>query len=307
MIGRTFARSACLAVVTSLGLAGCVTNEVTPLPTPGTAAAVDRQGLDAMPVAMVGDSVKYSRGSRLKVTEIAGDLVHWQRGRSTAIVKPRNPFLPNVRFENSKVIIAAELDAPADALFPLAVGNQVEFVEKRHVTYKRDGRQRSYDRQWNCEVIGQEQIEVKSGRFDSFVVRCENPASDALWRTARAYEWHYAPALGQIVKERYERFRKSTRQKELVRFATTAPIARGSVYQAALQDAFETQPSATPLDWGGADGGQSGTIEIRRTFRLADGTFCRDADIQVATAGKPIGQNLRACRNEAGKWVPRLP
>ena len=300
-------RSYFAVVLAGLSLSACVTGDSAEFVEPAVGTARNVESLLALPAPSRGDKLRYSRGSSLKVVGVHGDVIDWRRGRSTRITAPRNPFLGYTRFENSKVVINVAMDAPVDMLFPLAVGKNASYTSKHHVTYKADSRERSFRRQWNCAVETKERVNVKAGTFDAFKVRCESPAEDALFRISRAYDWHYAPAIGQIVKERYERFRHAPRTKELISVTSSQPLARGQVFEAAWQSAFETQASAVPVSWSDPQNGQSGEIEIRRTFKLKNGTYCRDAEIRLATLASPIGQNLQACREQNGLWVPRLP
>lgn len=293
------------ALCASFVLAGCAPSA--PPATPGLVGASAPANLAALPDLKPGDQLRYDRGNRLRAVEVSDELVTWQRGKSTKIVAPRNPFLPYVEFENARVRVTSTIDAPADALFPLKVGNQVSFTEQRTSIRKRDNRRRDGTREWNCEVLGRETVRVDAGAFDSFKVRCENPANDAFFRTARAYDWHYAPAINAIVKERYERFPKRVRHRQLVSMSSQEPLARGEIFDAALQQTLESNRSGEIARWTDPATGQHGAIEVVRTLRNDDGIYCRDAEITLANFSEPKTQNLRACRDEVGFWRTRLP
>lgn len=292
------------ALFGGLALAGCTT---APPASPSLTTSSTAAHLASLPALKPGDQLRYDRGSRLKAVEVGDEIVTWRRGKSTTIVKPRNPFLPYIEFENRRVRVTSTIDAAADTLFPLQIGNQASFTETRTSIRKRDNRRRDSTRMWNCEVMSREPIEVKAGRFDTFKVRCENPADDAFFRTARAYEWHYAPGINAVVKERYERFRRAPRHRELVSISSPELLARGETFEATLQQTLETNRSGDIATWSDPNTGQQGIIEVTRTFRADAGHYCRDAEITLANFVVPKTQSLRACRNEVGIWKSRLP
>ncbi|MCB1970953.1 MAG: hypothetical protein KDG54_11150 [Geminicoccaceae bacterium] len=287
-----------------LATAGCSGD--TPRMAATVSGAMDTAVLATLPQPASGDRLVFTTGQPAEVVSSDARSVHWKVGSTTTMTRPRNPFLPYTEFENTKVRIVSQVDAPPDALFPLEVGKTASFTETRQITYKSGAPARTQQRRWNCSVDDEETVKVRAGRFDTFRVRCENPSNRAFFRTLVAHEWNFAPSINQVVRERYERYRNTPRERELVRMATTRPVARGPVFERTVQSVFETRASGTPVAWSDPVSGQNGEIEIRRTFRLADGTYCRDADIALHTAGKPIDQAFRACRDEKGLWVPRL-
>lgn len=291
-------------VALALLLASCAG---APKPSSVSVPEIGPRALAALPKAQTGDRWKYDRGSSTRVIAYEDAALTLKRGRSTEIIKPVNPFLPAMRYESRKFQIVSEITAPGGFLFPLQPGKEDSFTEKRWSLNKQTGRERFRERQWNCRVEEMETVLVPAGRFDTYPVICDIPASDAFFRIARSYRWNYAPAIGQIVQERYERFRKAPRTKKLVSISSAAPLARGKAFENALQQTFETKRSGEAAAWNDSQSGQSGMITVERTFKDEAGTYCREALVQLATAETPIGQNLVACRGEDGRWIPKLP
>lgn len=291
--------------VVGLILVGCGTAGDGAAPQAGFIVPVSVAATAGLPEPRVGDAWRHERGATSRVTAVEGELVTIRRGKSTTIVRPRNPFLPAVVTDGRRFHVTASIDAPPDALFPLAAGNTASFREIRRSRNKVTGRERVTTRQWHCAVGEPASVTVPLGTFETLPVRCESPANDAFMRIARTYEWHFAPAIGQVVRERLERFGKAPRERRLVRLSTTAPLARGAVFETALQSAFETRRSGEPASWHDAAAAQAGTITIARTIQRDDGTYCRDAEIALGTKDPPFVQTIRACRSADGKWLPQ--
>ncbi len=149
-------------------------------------------------------------------------------------------------------------------------------------------------------------VTVPLGSFEAWPVRCDNPADDAFFRTERSYTWDYAPALGQVIRETYERFGKPPRVKQLASLTTRAPLARGPMFAQTMQSSFEKAPSGEPVSWHDEITDQHGLIVIQRTTRRDDGTYCRDAELTIETQSAPVVQALRACRRADGYWQPEI-
>jgi hypothetical protein len=255
-----------------------------------------------LPDPKPGDRWRYDVGPTLRVTAVEGQLVTIRRGKSTTIVRPRNPFLPPVASDSRSSEIRSVVDAPPDALFPLAAGNSVEFQEKRRVRRKFGGRVRVSTREWRCVVGELTTVSVPLGSFEAWPVQCDNPAADALFRIDRSYIWYYAPALGQVIRERYERFGKAPQVKQLETLTTRAPLARGPKFAEAMQASFENLLSGERASWRDEVTNQQGVIVIQRTLRRNDGTYCRDAELTIETRSAPVVQEMTACRGADGYW-----
>ncbi len=301
------ARRLALALpILGLLIAGCTSGADDTVRQGGFISTSSVSPMARLPEPMPGDRLRYDQGASLRVMAVDDTTVTLRRGKSTTIVRPRNPFLPPLASDSRRFTISATLDAPADALFPLAAGNTVTFEERRRVRNKHGGRERVSTRQWRCAVGELTTITVSLGTFEAWPVRCDNPARSAFMRNERSYVWHYAPSLGQVVQERYERFGSAPRVRQLQQLTTRAPLARGPVFTQAMQSSFETARSGEPVTWHDELSAQAGRIVIKRTTRRADGTFCREAEVAVMTGSAPLGQELRACRRAEGYWQAEL-
>jgi hypothetical protein len=287
-------------------VSGCTTGSDGPVRQSGLISTSSVSPVARLPEPMPGDRLRYDQGASLRVTAVDDTTVTLRRGKSTTIVRPRNPFLPPLASDSRRFEISSTLDAPPDALFPLAAGNTVSFEERRRVRSKYGGRERLSTRQWRCAVGEPTTVTVPLGTFEAWPVRCDNPARNAFLRNERSYVWHYAPSLGQVVQERYERFGQAPRVKQLQKLTTRAPLGRGPAFAEAMQSSFETARSGEPVAWHDESTTQQGRIVIRRTTRRADGTYCREAEVTIVTGSTPLVQELRACRQPDGHWQPEV-
>lgn len=80
------------------------------------------------------------------------------------------------------------------------------------------------------------------------------------------------------------------------------------VAAAAVQDALEQSLSNQGRHWRSGSSGASGVVVPLRTFRVADGRYCRDfIEIVVASGRPPASRKSTACRTPDGLWEPVLP
>lgn len=78
-------------------------------------------------------------------------------------------------------------------------------------------------------------------------------------------------------------------------------------FELALQKALETEVSGTTVAWEGAGTGTRGTITPVRTFKSADGQWCREYAVAPLADGAAGREHAVACRAPEGRWTVRLP
>lgn len=77
---------------------------------------------------------------------------------------------------------------------------------------------------------------------------------------------------------------------------------------AAVQHALEEALSYDSRRWRSGSSGASGVVTPLRTFRVADGRYCRDfLEIVFAGGRPPATRTSTACRGPEGYWEPVLP
>lgn len=73
--------------------------------------------------------------------------------------------------------------------------------------------------------------------------------------------------------------------------------------QQAYTSALENNRSGVASTWHNPDSMASGRITPRSTYRMKDGTYCREFTQQVKIGSKMEEAVGRACRNEDGSWT----
>lgn len=78
--------------------------------------------------------------------------------------------------------------------------------------------------------------------------------------------------------------------------------------RATVQDALETALSRRTRTWINETSGHSGSVRPLRTFRIADGRYCRQyREYVTSDDGRAVAVRI-ACRDRDGVWrVPRAP
>jgi len=73
---------------------------------------------------------------------------------------------------------------------------------------------------------------------------------------------------------------------------------------AALDQALETHASGTEASWRNRTSGNSGRVTPLRSFKLGDGTYCRDYRETVTVGGDSEAWTDTACRERTAFWRP---
>lgn len=74
--------------------------------------------------------------------------------------------------------------------------------------------------------------------------------------------------------------------------------------EAAVQEALENNPSRHPASWRSEVTGRAGTVTPVRTFRAAEGFFCREFEETVVSPNETRSAVRLACRARDGRWRP---
>ncbi|WP_314927693.1 RT0821/Lpp0805 family surface protein [Aeromonas piscicola] len=72
----------------------------------------------------------------------------------------------------------------------------------------------------------------------------------------------------------------------------------------ALADALQTRPKGQSLTWFNAANRHSGSVTPLRTFRHANGHWCRDYREQLYIGQASQQWQDTACRSKEGRWLP---
>ena len=98
-------------------------------------------------------------------------------------------------------------------------------------------------------------------------------------------------------------FASEVRLEQMLQQAENARLIDELAMRRALVEALETSISGTPVAWHSVDTGRSGEVVPVRTFRSANGVFCREyEETMVRDAGVERVFGI-ACRQDTGVWI----
>jgi len=72
--------------------------------------------------------------------------------------------------------------------------------------------------------------------------------------------------------------------------------------QKTQHQALEKSPMGTTSEWNNPDSGNSGTVTPRKTFKTAQGTYCREFQQTITVGGRSEEAYGTACRQPDGTW-----
>jgi len=263
-----------------------------------------------LPTYEVGTSYVYSDGRWETVSEVDGDTVTWVNYRgypsvgSADFIYKRSQWRTKTRKGERRFSPRGIFWVEESTLWPLKVGNRVDFRENG-AWRKKDGPLKRYKSFWSCEVVGTERVSVMAGEFDTWVIRGRRLSSKGKKREVKT--WYYAPEVGHVVLvERRLKSRKHPIQKELLAVVaprkTVVPEVR-LVMEDNLQKALELNKAGASETWSDTGSGLSGETIPIGTFRLDDGTFCRNYIQKLDQGdGEKIYHGM-ACRSSKGRWL----
>lgn len=154
------------------------------------------QGLASGPPQWhVGDSWQYSDGYQLEVTELHGETATLDRAdRSGDWIKRKGLFKIDSMSNGVRRQVVFRAPNP-EKLFPLAIGNKVDFRRE----YLADKKLRVHQTTWY--VKGRETIEVPAGEFDCWVLIWKTRSTTSKWEGFE--KWWYSPVVGNFVRMEY--------------------------------------------------------------------------------------------------------
>ena len=96
------------------------------------------------------------------------------------------------------------------------------------------------------------------------------------------------------------------RQESISSEMAAVQAADRQAMAAALSEALEKRLSGVAVDWHNQASGSSGAVTPVRTFRNADGSWCREYLEEATIAGTLDSRRAIACRESDGQWRTRL-
>ncbi len=242
-------RSLIAVAVGVLALAGCSSGST--LPPPGARAA---QGLAPAPAPLYapGDTFVYDDGGTVtteRVVSKSPDRVVWTNDSGLIWTKDPNVVTPPLMWSDDPELGRGRqtIIGSPNQLFPLQEGNVIAYS----VRGSSENAPAGWQDEHRCVVAGQEAVEVKAGRYDTFRVDCQ--------RKDYRDTYFYAPTVQNYVL-RLRQFGNRDQRKELVS-VSLANDRRADAPTAAPTAPIETTPvgaPAAPMPAIGEDGRMTG-------------------------------------------------
>ena len=277
----------------------------------------DREILSpGLPNYKPGTTYVYSDGSWEAVVAVSSQLVKWRDSRSRVYSKIADFTYPSTYWESSTRRISRSfarrddsLMSRSTSLWPLQKGNFSGYTEQ--VTSKKNMEaEKSYRRNWTCEVVDTERVSVLAGEFETWKISCKrynNYQKPSNARVVATKTWNYAPKIEHyVLAERQLSGGSATRRLELL--AVLPPLnglpdaakrRMKEVFQAALEFNKRDESSA----WSVPGTTLSGQITPTGTFKLADGRFCRRYVQIVNYSDGPRTYFGLSVRDANGMWI----
>ena len=101
-------------------------------------------------------------------------------------------------------------------------------------------------------------------------------------------------------------FTSEWRQEAVKAEVAAAQAADREAMAVALSEALEKRLSGVAVDWHNQASGSSGAVTPVRTFRNADGRWCREYLEEASIGGTLDSRRAIACRESDGQWRTRI-
>lgn len=263
----------------------------------------DGPPLGDLPSYHRGDAYTYSSGRTETIQEILDDRIVWRNDLDSNFVRYPNFIFPSIETKTDSGQVARDFDVPPDTLWPLIPGTRRQF--KSEVRVKLDGQngERLFYREWICTVVGNTEVEVQFGKFDSVEVACER-YSRGKWRERRV--WYYVPDIGHYVRRVDQFLGRDSRDTELVSiqqgFDGMNRDTKRALYDLE-QQTLERMPSGKAANWRSSGGDIAVTMVVTKTMKTEAGQFCRTFRQTISGEGGDRLVPGLACRTWNGRWV----
>ncbi|MEZ5647792.1 MAG: hypothetical protein R3E60_02350 [Alphaproteobacteria bacterium] len=260
-----------------------------------------------LPDYAVGDAFLFDNGVAEIVVGTSGDTILWQIGDRLSVTAYRNFVLPRLQWETREGSGRlwsgfSTFNIVPTSLWPLVSGKRLSFtstdVERNEVT----GREETYKQTWDCRVGDLEAVTVPAGTFEVYKISCSRYQGN-VW--VQGYNWYYSPQVGHYVKRVFTWFHSNPVEISLVAYGPapvglSAPAAK--ILRDLVQTALEKNHSGQLQVVDYAPEGLRISVMPRRTFKTADGVFCREYEQKLTARSRTSVQLGVACRDKNGLW-----
>jgi len=256
-----------------------------------------------LPTPQAGDKYYFANGWLEQVVSTNGETVDLINKSQRKVVNFRNFVIPSPYIEGTTVEYFKESRVPTNAMWPLAVGNEVSFSTEGRSESKTSSRVDRFSQKWTCAVEGIEHVRVLAGEFDTYRIKCDRRSSSNMWW--QSYTWYYAPAISTYVLRRSfsQSSGESVRELTALRPSLTDEpknVRTGIIH--AWQDALENAQSGEIRSWTDKKTGTSTQVEPLATYRAKNGLFCRTYKQYLTRQSNTRIYAGVACRTDKLKW-----
>lgn len=260
-----------------------------------------------LPEYSVGDAFLFDNGTTEIVIGTNNDQITWQIGDQLVVTAYRNFILPRLQWEsrngtNRLWSGSSVFSAKPDILWPLIPGTNVSFnsadIERDEVT----GHEKNYKQSWQCRVGDLEAVTVPAGTFETYKISCSRYQGTA-WQ--QGYNWYYSPQVGHYVKRIFTWFNANPVERSLVAYGPAPVSLTGNAAKTLrdlVQTALEKNRSDQPRIAEFSPEDLRMAVIPKRTFRMSNGTYCREYEQKLTARSRTSTQTGVACRDSAGIW-----
>lgn len=260
-----------------------------------------------LPEYSVGDAFLFDNGTTEIVVDTNNGQVTWQIGDQLTVTAYRNFILPRLQWEsrngtNRLWSGSSTFSAKPDILWPLVPGTSVSFnstdIERDEIT----GHEQNYKQSWQCRVGDLEAVTVPAGTFEAYKISCSRYQGTA-WQ--QGYNWYYSPQVGHYVKRIFTWFNTNPVERSLVAYGPAPVGLTGSaarMLRDLVQTALEKNRTDQPRFAEFSPDDLRMAVIPKRTFRMPNGTYCREYEQKLTARSRTSTQTGVACRDSAGIW-----
>lgn len=301
-------------------LSGCVPSHQSSLQMqpPTSTPAI---GKSELPKYAIGTTYVYSNGSWERIAEIHPSYLIWENERGDQFLSSPDFTYRPARWE-SKNMKGYRSYSPTEymysstrtSIWPLMLGNRINFDEKSKWgvpgVYEKHA-----DATWKCSVNSTQRISVPAGNFDTYRITCSRYSKVTRAKRARLWEdktFYYAPAVGHWVLLEQDFFgaRPKVRKELVAVLPSLSALGINKTTAIGIKEHFQqtlgTARSGEMERWNSDDEKISFSMTPLATYRLADGTPCRQYEQRLDLGWQSKNYFGIACRGESGLWaVPR--
>ncbi len=156
-----------------------------------TAKQIEQEKLLNLPHITIGDTYVFNNPVvAWEAVDVKNKRITWVSNHGARIVTSSNPLLPSFEWisegdgEGKRLISDV-----TGGLFPLKIGNEMSFRS----TVSLKGQKAQWNFTWECAILGEAEIEIPAGNFNTFKITCARDGTDVI-------TYYFAPTLGYYVR-----------------------------------------------------------------------------------------------------------